>query len=107
MKLLLLCLLVFGVNVASHAHPNPQPDCTPPQRPADDQNDAQWQAFLRAIDDFRGCTERHMHAHQQAVVDHQQAAKAAVEMWNDFVRTSLNAPEDFPWPPEERNSARE
>jgi hypothetical protein len=36
--------------------------------------------------------------HEAAGRAHQEAARDAVQSWNDFVRTSLNAPGDFPWP---------
>jgi hypothetical protein len=44
-----------------------------------------------------------MQRHEAAARAHQAQARAAVDLWNTFVKTSLNAPEDFPWPPTERN----
>jgi len=74
--------------------------CVAPTRPADDQDDVLWAAFLEEIDVFQSCITAAADRHQAASEAHQQAAFAAVDAWNDFVRTSLNAPEDFPWPPE-------
>ena len=76
-------------------------DCVAPVRPADDQNDELWHRFLTEIDEFQACITAAADRHQAWADEHQQAAFAAVDAWNDFVRTSLNAPEDFPWPPPE------
>lgn len=99
-KIFVTVLLVF-VCLPAVAHDITQDECHAPVRPVDDQNDLLWQEFLDAIDAFRECTNRHMEWHQQAVSAHQAQARGAVEQWNEFVRTSLNAPQDFPWPPEE------
>lgn len=77
-------------------------DCSAPVRPTDDQDDLRWSRFLEEISAFQNCVTREADRHQAAAQAHQQAAMAAVDAWNEFVRTSLNAPEDFPWPPEER-----
>jgi hypothetical protein len=102
-RLLLLMLLCVGnlcvTPVLSHepmAH-----DCVAPKRPANDQDDRLWAGFLEEIEVFQACITRAADRHQAASDAHQRAAFAAVDAWNDFVRTSLNAPEDFPWPPEE------
>ena len=58
-------------------------------------------AFLQEIDDFRACVNAEMEWHQAAAGAHQQQARAIVDAWNRFVRENLNAPEDFPWPPED------
>ena len=76
-----------------------QHDCVAPIRPADDQNDALWQTFLTEIDEFQACVNASTQRHQSASLEHQAAARATVESWNQFVKSSLNAPEDFPWPP--------
>lgn len=100
-KWLLLTVLLLGAG-GLQAHPVTEAECEAPIRPVNDQSDALWQAFLVEIDGFRACTQRRMEWHQAAVVEHQAQAKQAVEQWNEFVRTSLNAPEDFPWPPQEK-----
>ncbi len=79
-----------------------QHDCVAPIRPADDQDDGLWQTFLAEIDDFQTCVNAGTQRHQAAAREHQDAARATVEIWNRFVKSSLNAPEDFPWPPEEK-----
>jgi hypothetical protein len=73
--------------------------CVAPSRPADDQNDLLWQRFLAAVDEFRACISDYAAANRAAAESHRQAADDAVQQWNEFVRTRLNVPEDFPWPP--------
>jgi hypothetical protein len=100
--LMVICqtaLLVGAVPVQAHEPMNH--GCTAPSRPVDDQNDLLWSQFLQDIDAFQTCITNAADRHQAASDAHQRAAFAAVDAWNDFVRTSLNAPEDFPWPPEE------
>ncbi len=80
-----------------------QHDCIAPIRPADDQNDVLWQTFLAEIDEFQACVNAGTQRHQAAAREHQDAARATVETWNRFVKSSLNAPEDFPWPPETKD----
>lgn len=96
----LLALLLPG-SMPGLAHDPMRHDCVAPQRPQDDQNDVLWAEFLARIDEFQACVTAAADRHQAASDAHQRAAFAAVDAWNDFVRTSLNAPEDFPWPPEE------
>lgn len=96
---LVLACALFGVPAQSHEPMGHS--CTTPERPADDQNDQLWSQFLEDIDEFQSCVTAAADRHQAASDAHQRAAFAAVDAWNDFVRTSLNAPEDFPWPPEE------
>ena len=104
--LLSLCLLSVGVLqvLPAQGHEPMAHDCVAPQRPADDQDDALWSRFLADIDEFQACVTAAADRHQAASDAHQRAAFAAVDAWNDFVRTSLNAPEDFPWPPEENQA---
>jgi hypothetical protein len=92
--------LLLSLTQACLAHELDPVECDAPIRPADDQNDLLWQAFLNEIDEFRDCVTQQMALHEQAAKSHQAAAREAVENWNAFVRDSLNAPEDFPWPPE-------
>ena len=94
---ILLCLSLI-VPIYGWAHDEQFEECHAPVRPLDEQNDVLWEEFLTATDVFRDCTRRHMEWHQSAVVTHQTEARSAVEQWNEFVRTSLNAPEDYPWP---------
>ena len=95
----LTLLVVLGLAGQVQAHEPMAHDCEAPLRPVDEHDDPLWQAFLNEIDAFRACIEAAKVHHEGAVLRHQQAAKDAVEAWNGFVRTSLNAPEDFPWPP--------
>ncbi len=80
--------------------------CTAPERPAQDVPPATWQAFLDAVDTFRVCTNEAMEHHQAMASEHQDKARAAVERWNQFVKTSLNAPQDFPHPGDKRTLSR-
>ena len=96
--LLLTFLVAFPGDAGAHAPMTD--DCVAPVRPADDQDDAQWRAFLKAIDAFQACVTAESERHLAAADDHNAAAREVVETWNVFVRESLNAPEDFPWPPE-------
>ena len=77
-----------------------QSNCVSPTRPADDQNDVLWNKFLADIDTFQACINENVARHQAASSEHQETARLTVERWNRFVKQSLNAPEDFPWPPE-------
>lgn len=100
--LLVNALLALSVAPFAGAHEPMALDCVPPVRPADEQNDELWRRFLAEIDAFQSCVSATADRHQAWADEHQRAAFAAVDAWNDFVRTSLNAPKDFPWPPAER-----
>jgi hypothetical protein len=80
------------------AHEPMQHDCVSPIRPVNDQDNVVWQRFLDDIDRYRSCVSIAQERHEAAGRAHQEAARDAVQSWNDFVRTSLNAPGDFPWP---------
>ena len=97
--LFLVCL--SGLVWSQGAHQIRDHSCTSPARPVNDQDDQLWQRFLNDIDAYRACINREMEWHQSAAQDHQQQAKVVVDEWNEFVRKNLNAPEDFPWPPED------
>ena len=73
-------------------------ECAPPTRPEDEHNEQEWQAFLEDVKAFRHCVSDAMQWHELAATRHNEHARQEVERWNDFVRSSLNAPEDFPWP---------
>jgi hypothetical protein len=80
--------------------PPPVHECNGPQRPVDDQDDRQWRAFLGAVDEFRSCISGFAEEHHAAADRHRDSANAAIMDWNQFVRSGLNVPQDFPWPPE-------
>ena len=92
--------LLLGPAMPAAAHEPMDDDCRAPVRPADEQNDASWRAFLDAVAAFQACITAHVDRHSAASDAHQAAARDAVDAWNRFVRDSLNAPEDYPWPPE-------
>ena len=97
----IFALLLVCLSTAAWAHEPMEHACTPPERPQNDQDDAQWNQFVLDIDKFRDCVNDKMEWHQSAAQLHSENAQEVVTLWNEFVRTSLNAPEDFPWPPED------
>jgi len=102
MRIFLASLLAATLVPAAFAHsPPPLHDCAAPTRPADDQNDILWQQFLDDVAAFRVCISDFVDANRAAATAHTEAARAATLDWNGFVRSGLNVPEDFPWPPEE------
>lgn len=96
----LIAILVFAVCGISpvSAHDGIVRECHPPERPENDQDDVAWQAFIKQVETFRHCVSDKMQWHELAAVRHNETARLEVERWNEFVRSSLNAPEDFPWP---------
>ncbi len=99
MRCLVVLLLVCSPSLYVQAHSPMEHDCIAPIRPNDDHNDVLWKSFKREIDSFRNCVHQKMQWHQDNARQHNQAAADVVEAWNSFVHGSLNAPEDFPWPP--------
>ncbi|XOV83142.1 MAG: hypothetical protein ACFHXK_20105 [bacterium] len=100
----LIVALLLLVVAPVHAHEPMAHGCTVPVRPIDDSNDQLWATFLTRIDEFQACVNASMQHHEAAARAHQAQARAAVDLWNDFVTSSLNAPEDFPWPPADRKA---
>ncbi len=93
-----LAALLGAVPAIAH-DPAPQPDCVAPVRPADKIDVERWNAFVDAVDVYRACMNAFIQANHAAADAHRGAANAATDSWNAFVRSSLNAPEDYPWPP--------
>lgn len=102
-QLAVLLAAALALPAAVGHAPPPHHGCQAPTRPADDQNDVLWQGFLDAVDRFRGCISDYASANRAASEAHNRAANEATLDWNRFVRSDLNVPEDFPWPPEQRN----
>lgn len=99
MKPRTLLQLVVALPTLAFAHGEPPPhDCARPVRPPDKTDDVVWNAFVDRMDAYRGCMSTFIEANHQAADHHRAAANAATDEWNEFVRTSLNVPEDFPWP---------
>ncbi len=96
--LVVLLLVLLAPSVFAHEPINGV--CIAPERPHDDQDDVLWQRFLADIDAFRACINDLKEFHQASSAQHQADARLAVEAWNEFVHTSLNAPQDFPHNPE-------
>jgi len=79
--------------------------CEAPIRPADKRNEKVWNHFVDKVDEFRACINAFTIANHAASDLHRERANAATDEWNQFVHDSLNAPEDYPWPPEERQGS--
>lgn len=75
------------------------PDCQAPVRPPDQEDTVRWNAFVDAVDGYRACMNAFIEANHSASSKHRDAANAATQAWNAFVRSSLNVPQDYPWPP--------
>lgn len=96
--------LAFG-----HSEP-PTHDCVQPTRPPDKTDVDVWNRFIDLVDVYRSCMSQFIAENHEAAERHRAAANAATAEWNAFVHSSLNVPEDFPWPPQEKldgESARE
>ena len=104
-KIIALLTVLSATSVFAHGPMDHA--CVAPERPVDDQDDVLWQQFVTEIDAFRECVNAKMQWHEQAVQVHNDNARQVVALWNEFVQTSLNAPEDFPWPEEEREEEGE
>jgi hypothetical protein len=98
----LLALLLMAAAASAHERVPPS-SCSAPERPESKEDADRWNAFVDAVDVYRACISRTVDREQAASAAHQAAAQAAAEAWNRFVRDALNAPEDFPWPPEPRD----
>lgn len=81
----------------------PHPDCVQPVRPPDKSDAVAWNRFVDRVDVYRSCMNAFITANHAAADRYRAAANAATEEWNQFVHSSLNVPEDFPWPPPERS----
>ncbi len=101
-RLPLLVLAALAAPVTAAHAPPPAHGCQAPTRPANDQDDMLWQRFLYGVDTYRACISSYATANRDAATAHNDAANAATLDWNRFVRGNLNVPEDYPWPPPER-----
>ena len=87
------------IGATSHAHDRSLVlDCEPPVRPAS-KAAAVWNNYVDELDGFRQCVSNFIDRHHQAADLHRTAANSATDRWNDYVRGSLNVPEDFPYVP--------
>jgi hypothetical protein len=82
-----------------------QPRCIEPVRPPDKTDSVAWNRFVDQVDVYRSCMNAFITENHAAADRHRAAANAATETWNQFVHSSLNVPEDFPWPPPESGHA--
>ena len=99
MRLVMILLLLVPVLGVADL-PVPGHECNPPMRPADDVSERVWNQFLAGVDEFRACVSDFVASNHDAADSHRAVANAATHSWNDFVKASLNVPQDFPWPPE-------
>jgi len=93
-------LLLPSMLSAAHS-PQPANTCEPPTRPPEDVAEVVWNRFLADVDSYRACISEFVQQNHAASDAHRQAANQATEQWNAYVKSSLNVPEDFPWPPED------
>lgn len=106
LAVLWLTLACLTLPPAYGHEPVDAPGCSAPRRPVDDQDDVLWQRFLDQVDGFRACISTYAEVNHRASATHRDAANRATVAWNRFVRTELNVPADYPWPPGERDPAR-
>ena len=99
------CLALAGLvaSPGSGADGPLQPDCAQPVRPPDKTDTVVWNHFVDQVGVYRSCMNAFITANHAAADRYRAAANAATEEWNEFVHSSLNVPEDFPWPPPERS----
>jgi hypothetical protein len=90
---LAFCLAFSGAHADT---PVRSPNCEPPERPSADAVQLAWDQFLSAADSYRVCISTYVERNQLASDGHRAAANQATLAWNEFVRTSLNAPRDYP-----------
>jgi hypothetical protein len=96
-----IALLVASL-ASGHAEP-PKHGCVQPTRPPDKTDVDRWNHFMDQVDVYRSCMNAFIAENHAAAERHQAAANAATTEWNAFVHNSLNVPEDFPWPPQEKH----
>ncbi len=99
---LAVALLIPAV-VLAHT-PQPTHPCTQPVRPPDKNDVDVWNRFADQVDAYRACMSQFITQNNEAADRHRAAANAATEEWNAFVHSSLNVPEDFPWPLPDKES---
>ncbi len=96
-RLIVLATLLAGPAFADD--PQPTHTCLQPTRPPDKNDTAVWNHFVDQVDAYRACMSAFIQQNNEAADRHRAAANAATQEWNAFVHSSLNVPEDFPWPP--------
>ena len=97
---ILAIALVWLGSALAQSHVVSPEACQPPVRPPDKQDADRWNTFVDAVDAYRACISDYVTHNREAAAGHDAAAQRAAQAWNEFVRDSLNAPEDYPWPPE-------
>ena len=98
-----LLVALLGLHPLCNAYGDDSPNapfgtCLEPQRPIDDQDDEHWQGFLGGIEIFRSCVNQNILWHQEQAKIHSTQAREMADLWNQFVKSKLNAPVDFPHP---------
>ena len=93
---LVTCMLLCLAALTSHADtPVPAVNCTAPERPTGDVAETAWMQYTAQVDNFRVCISSYVERNQAASDAHRAAANQATLIWNEFVRSSLNAPADY------------
>ncbi|NJN51293.1 MAG: hypothetical protein HC809_05455 [Gammaproteobacteria bacterium] len=101
MRRIVAALFMVSALVAAAHDISPAPGCRAPERPPDQDDVERWNGFVDAVDAYRACINEFIASNHAAASHHRSAANAATETWNTFVRSSLNVPQDYPWPPPE------
>jgi len=99
--LLLMAAALVAPPSLADAEPPLHPACVQPVRPPDKSDSVAWNRFVDRVDVYRSCMNAFITESHAAADRYRAAANAATEAWNEFVHSSLNVPEDFPWPPVE------
>ena len=93
---LVTCTMLWLAAVVSYADtPVPAVNCNAPERPKGDVPQTAWMQYTAQVDNFRVCISSYVERNQAASDAHRAAANQATLMWNEFVRSSLNAPADY------------
>lgn len=98
---LLTTLLVLDFTNLVHANDQSSEmrhACVEPKRPVDDQDNVLWQGFLGGVETFRSCVNERVLWHQAQAQQHSAQARETADLWNQFVKSKLNVPADFPHP---------
>lgn len=99
MRVLACMVLCLAFAYGNADTPVRAPNCEPPERPNDDVEEHIWEQFRASLQTYRVCISTYVERNQLASDAHRAAANQATLEWNEFVRSSVNAPKDYPWPP--------
>jgi len=67
----------------------PKHDCIKPYKPANFNNQEEYNSFRREVDAYKECIEDFAKEQEAAAKVHQDAANAAVDEWNSYLHGEL------------------